>query len=69
MSSPNLISETDIIQLPLFSCDVMYVTDATITGDVNIDNIVDADVESDVGGGENNIAKADGFLASLGWRA
>ena len=47
----------------------MYVTDATITGDVNIDNIDDADVESDVGGGENNIAKADGFLASLGWRA
>ena len=38
----NLISETDIIQLPLFSCDAMYVTDATITGDVNIDDIDDA---------------------------
>ena len=37
-----LISETDIIQLPLFSRDLIYVTDATITGDVNIDNINDA---------------------------
>ena len=39
MSRLNLISETDIIQSPRFSCDVMYVADATITDDVNIDDI------------------------------
>ena len=27
----------------------------------------DADVESDVGGGDNKTDNADGFLASLGW--
>ena len=42
LSRLNLISETDIIQSPRFSCDVMYVADATITDDVNIDDIKDA---------------------------
>ena len=42
LSRLNLISQTDIIQLPLFTGDVMYVTGATITGDVNIDYIDDA---------------------------